>query len=94
MSIEKMVNEYLIEKENEKKAKERKDFLKKSILEYAKDNNFFETLEHNITIEEKTQKRLDTKALYTDFPDIKKEYEKITSYKDITIVFKAIEKTA
>ena len=89
MSINEIVSLYAMAKEQEKKAKQEKENLKALILEYAKDSDIFETENFTVTIKKTESKRLDTKALYKDFPDIKSVYEKVTESVSIDTFEKA-----
>ena len=90
MTINEIVSLYTLAKEQERKAKQEKENLKALILEYAQNKSIFETEDFTVTIKKTESKRLDTKALYHDFPDIKKEYEKITESISIDTFEKAI----
>ena len=82
MSINEIISNYIMAKEQENNAKKTAEQLKQLILNYAGTAEIFETDNFFVTITKRPQTRLDTKTLYKDFPDIKETYG-ITSYSDI-----------
>ena len=84
MSINETVAAYLEAKEAESAAKKRADLLKKVILEHAGNNDSFTTDEYTVIIKTTPSLKLDTAALYKDFPDIKETYGKTTVSKTVT----------
>ena len=89
MSINEIITSYLQEKEQEKQAKKRADAMKALILDYAKSADNFTTDIYTVVIKTTTSTRLDTTALYKDFPDIKNTYGKTTTSQTIDAVVTA-----
>lgn len=86
MNINSIIFNYLQETENAKQAKKRADELKTLILDYAKNTESFSTDIYTVSVKVTPSERLDTTALYRDFPDIKKTYGKITTSKSINVI--------
>lgn len=78
MSINEIIASYNAAKEEEKAAKARAEMLKALIVEHAAGAELFTTDIYTVFVKTTASERLDTKALYKDFPDIKKEYCKVT----------------
>lgn len=89
MDINSIIADYISAKEQEVAAKKRAAALKSIILDHAKDADNFSTDIYTVVIKTTTSSRLDTAALYRDFPDIKSVYEKSTTSKTITAVVTA-----
>ena len=71
------------------------DALRKQVLAYAGDRDYFETDDNAVFIKNTPSTRLDTAALYKDFPDIKDVYNKTTFSRSVDIRAKQAEvKTA
>jgi len=79
MSINEIIASYNAAKEAEKVAKATAEKMKALIIEAAKGAELFTTDLYTVTLKTSESVRLDTKALYKDFPDIKAEYGKVTS---------------
>ena len=95
MSINQIIRDYLQAKETEKQAKKQADNLKRLILDAAKDNPLFETDAYSVFIKKTESTRIDSDALYRDFPDIKQAYGRTSVSCSIVIADKASEqKTA
>ena len=94
MNINKMIKEYKTITDNMSAEKKTADMLKKQIMEYAKNNDCFMTDEYTVIIKTTESTRLDTTALYKDFPDIKETYGKTTVSKSLSIAENATVKTA
>lgn len=94
MSINEMIKEYKAIMDNMSAEKKTADVLKKSIMEYAKNNDCFVTDEYTVIIKTSESIRLDTTALYKDFPDIKETYGKTTVSRSLSIAENATVKTA
>ena len=77
MDINSIIADYIAAKEQEAAAKKRAAALKSLILDNAKG------------ADTTTSSRLDTAALYRDFPDIKSVYEKQTTSTTVTAVVTA-----
>lgn len=93
-TIDSIIAAYNAAKAAESAAKKEKERLAAIILESAKGADFFETDTFRVMIDKRKREGLDTKALYRDFPDIKKEYGTITEYSVITAKEKAEKRTA
>ena len=89
MNINEIIAEYLKAKQDELTAKKRGSALKELILNHAKDADNFTTDVYTVIIKTTTSSRLDTAALYKDFPDIKETYGKITTSKTVDAVVTA-----
>jgi predicted phage-related endonuclease len=76
MNINDIIREYIRTKEQKAAAEKKEAELKALILEHAAGTDFFATEDFNVIIKKTVSTRLDSKALYKDFPDIKKEYGK------------------
>lgn len=86
MDINSIVAEYIAAKEAEREAKKRADAMKKTILQHAGDAETFTTDDYTVIIKTTASERLNTAALYKDFPDIKDTYGKITTSKTVDAV--------
>lgn len=89
MSINEIITAYLQEKAAETAAKKRADAMKALILDYAKNADNFTTDVYTVVIKTTSSTRLDTAALYHDFPDIKDTYGKTTTSKTVAAVVTA-----
>lgn len=89
MDINTIIAEYISAKEQEAAAKKRAAALKNLILDHAKGADNFSTDVYTVIIKTTTSSRLDTAALYKDFPDIKSVYEKQTTSTTVTAVVTA-----
>lgn len=94
MSINETVKAYIRIKAEKKRLEEQEKELAELIKVYAKDNDCFTTEDYTVTIATSESIRLDIKALYADFPDIKKDYGKVTTSKTIKAFENASKKTA
>ena len=94
MTINEIVAEYTAEKALEAEHAKRVKELAKIIMEHAGTADAFSTDDWIVTIQSKPQVRLDTTALYADFPDIKEEYKKVTIAKTIVPARKTSEAVA
>ena len=88
MSINEIITTYIESKNLENAAKKRAESMKALLIEYSKGAELFETDIYTVIIKTTESARLDTAALYKDFPDIKETYGKITTSKSITAVAK------
>jgi len=86
MSINDIIAAYNAAKEQEKQAKKRAEEMKDLILSHAGNADNFTTDIYTVVIKTTTSSRLDTTALYKDFPDIKETYGRTTESKSITAV--------
>ena len=89
MGINEIIAAYIQEKETEAAAKKRAAALKNLLLEYAGNRDNFMTDVYTVVIKTSASVRLDTDALYHDFPDIKNEYGKVTTSKTVAAVVTA-----
>ena len=85
MNIDSIIENYLQAKQAEADAKKRAATMKELILQHAGDADNFTTDVYTVIVKTTTSKRLDTSALYKDFPDIKDVYEKTTTSKTLAI---------
>lgn len=86
MDINTIITNYLQAKQAEADAKKRAAALKELILQHAGDNDNFVTDTYTVIIKTTSSTRLDTAALYKDFPDIKETYGKTTTSKTVDAV--------
>lgn len=84
MNINTIIAEYLKAKQEKNEAEKREKALAKQIELYANGNNFFDTDDYIIVIDERKRETIDTKAVYNDFPDFKSVYGRVTTYNVIT----------
>lgn len=89
MDINTIIAEYLKAKQEEAAAKKRGSALKELILNHAKGADNFTTDVYTVIIKTSSSTRLDTAALYKDFPDIKETYGKVTTSKTVDAVITA-----
>lgn len=94
ININSIVSEFIALTETEKQTKKRIDELKAIIFDHAGGSDSFATDDYTIIIKQSESFRLDTKALYSDFPDIKNTYGKITISKSIIPARRDDTKTA
>lgn len=94
MSINEIISAYVSACEEEKRAKKRAEEMKKLILSAMGNNQLFETDLYSVIMNKTVSSRIDTKALYADFPDIKETYGKPSISVSLTIAEKAALKTA
>ena len=91
-TIDEIIRRYNDAKAAEAAAKKEAAALKDLIIEFAKGRKTFDTDLYNVIIKETVTTRLDSAALYKDFPDIKKEYGKESVSVSIAAAPKATEK--
>jgi len=91
--INNVIAEYIETSENRKALEKKEKELKKAIEQFN-NNKPFNTDIYSVYFEARKREGLNTKELYKDFPDIKKEYGTITEYYIIHATEKAEEKTA
>ena len=94
MSINEIISAYVSACEEEKRAKKRAEEMKKLILSTMGNNPIFETDLYSVILNKTVSSRIDTKALYADFPDIKETYGKQSISVSLTIAEKSALKTA
>lgn len=84
---------YLAATEAEKAAKKQVEAMKNLILEFMGSAAALETDLYSVIIKETETTRLDTKSLYKDFPDIKKDYGKTSISRSVTIAARSAATT-
>lgn len=89
MNINDVITSYLQAKQAEADAKKRAAAMKELILQHAGDADNFTTDVYTVIVKTTTSSRLDTAALYKDFPDIKDTYGKATTSKTVDAVVTA-----
>ena len=89
MNINDVITSYLQAKQAEADAKKRAAAMKELILQHAGDADNFTTDVYTVIVKTTTSSRLDTAALYKDFPDIKDTYGKTTTSKTVDAVVTA-----
>lgn len=93
MTIIEAIETYNREKAIETEAKKKAEAAKKFILSFMGDNENIVTDAYTVTLKKTASFRLDTEALYKDFPDIKETYGKTTVSKSLIIQATNTEKT-
>ena len=91
MAINDIIGAYIEAKQTETAAKKQAEMMKKLIVEHAGNNDNFTTDMYTVILKTTTSTRLDTKALYSDFPDIKDTYGKTTTSVSVDAVKTAKE---
>lgn len=94
MTINEIISAYLSAKEAEREAKKQADAMKDLIMSAMENNPLLETDLYTVFAKLTESTRLDTKALYKDFPDIKKDYGKTVTSVSLDIAEKVALKTA
>lgn len=96
MDINTIIFEYLKAKEEKAAAEKREKAFKALLIDHAKGRDNFTTDIFTVIVKTTMSSRLDTAALYKDFPDIKSVYEKQTTSTTVTAVYtdNAEQKTA
>ena len=94
MSINEIVSEYMEAKAARIAAERREKAALACILDAAGNKTAFDTDDYSIIINYSESCRLDTKALYKDFPDIKETYGKKTVSKSVAVARKEPETPA
>lgn len=89
MNINDIITSYMQAKQAEADAKKRAAAMKELILQHAGNTDNFTTDVYTVIIKTTTSSRLDTVALYKDFPDIKDTYGKTTTSKTVDAVVTA-----
>lgn len=94
MNINEIISAYLRAKEAEREAKKQADAMKDLIMGAMGNNPLLETDVYSVFAKQTESIRLDTKTLYKDFPDIKKDYGKTVTSVSLDIAEKVALKTA
>lgn len=89
MNINDIITSYMQAKQAEADAKKRAAAMKELILQHAGNADNFTTDVYTVIVKTTTSSRLDTSALYKDFPDIKDTYGKTTTSKTVDAVITA-----
>ena len=92
MDINNIIRAYMEIVENRKAMEKQEENLKKMIYDFMGKNTFAETDCYFLTVKETATTRLDTKALYKDFPDMKEVYGKTSVSKSLVATGKQQEK--
>lgn len=85
MSINEIISAYIEAKEAQKVASARVKELTAQILETVGSRSVFDTDDYTVTVSRSESLRLDTKALYNDFPDIKATYGKMVPSRSVEV---------
>ena len=96
MNKNEIIAAYITAVDAEKAAKKQADVMKALLLDAMAGAATLETDLFSVIVKETESVRLDTKSLYHDFPDIKKDYGKTTVSRSVTVVARsaAEQKTA
>ena len=94
MNINSIISELIETGETVKTLEKRAKELKEQIFTFAGNSDSFETDLYTVIIKATESIRLDTKALYNDFPDIKQTYGKTIVSRSIIPAAKQEQKTA
>ena len=86
MDINTIIADYIRAKQEESSAKKAAAAAKEMILQHANGADNFMTDVYTVIIKKTQSVRLDTETLYKDFPDIKREYSKVTESTSLDVV--------
>ena len=86
MDINTIITDYIRAKQEESSAKKAAAAAKEMLLQYAGGADNFMTDIYTVIIKKTQSVRLDTAALYRDFPDVKREYSKATESTSLDVV--------
>ena len=89
MTINETISSYLAAKAAETVARKQADAMKKLILDHAGSADHFTTDAFTVVIKTTISSRLDTAALYKDFPDVKSVYGRETVSRSVDAVVNA-----
>ena len=89
MTINEIVAAYIDAKEEQKVLNARVKELTAIILDTADGRSVFDTDDYTVTVSATESLRLDTDALYKDFPDIKATYGKVSTSRSVKAFSKA-----
>ena len=89
MNINTIISQYLAAKQAETDARKQAEALRAVIMDHAKGADHFTTDDYTVIIKTTASVRLDTAALYRDFPDVKTAYGKATTSTTINAVVNA-----
>lgn len=93
MTKNEIIAAYIAATEAEKRAKKQAEEMKNLIIEFMGPAATIETDLYSVIIKETETTRLDTKSLYKDFPDIKKDYGKTSVSRSVTIAARSAAAT-
>lgn len=93
MSKNEIIAAYIAAVDAEKAAKKQADAMKALLLDAMAGAAALETDLYSVIVKETESVRLDTKALYHDFPDIKKDYGKTTISRSVTVAARSAAAT-
>lgn len=96
MSKNEIIAAYIAATEAEKAAKKQAETMRALILDLLGDAASLETDLYTVAVKATESLRLDTKALYHDFPDIKRDYGKTTVSRSVVVAARSVpvQKTA
>ena len=96
MDINTIISEYIKAKEEKAAAEKREKAYKALLIDHANGRDNFSTDIFTVIVKTSSSVRLDTAALYKDFPDMKTVYGKETTSTTVTAVYtdNAEQKTA
>lgn len=80
MSIDSIVAAYIETRAARLQAEKQEKQLQQLIIAHAAGSGYFSTDNYNVLIVKRTREYFDTAAFYSDFPDGKKLYSKLSSY--------------
>lgn len=86
MGINEIIAAYIAAKQQESNAKKQAESMKALLIEHAAGRELFTTDLYTVFVKTTTSSRLDTIALYRDFPDIKDVYRKETTSTTINAI--------
>lgn len=89
MTKNEIIAAYIAATEAEKAAKKQAEAMRALILDFMGSAAALETDLYTVAVKETESLRLDTKALYHDFPDIKRDYGKTTVSRSVVAVPRA-----
>lgn len=85
IDINSVISDYLTHTETAKKASAAAKAEKELIMQYLAGADSIETTDYMLIVKTVNSARLDTTALYKDFPDIKNDYGKVTTSRELVI---------
>jgi len=85
MTINEIISAYVEATEAKKEAEKRAEAMKAAILDAMKDADSIITDKYTVIVKTTQTTRIDTKALYHDFPDIKEAYGKTSLSRSLSV---------
>lgn len=93
MTKNEIIAAYIAASETKKTIEKQLEELKATIIDFMGNSATFETDKYSVILKTTETIRLDTKALYKDFPDIKKDYGKLSVSRSVVAVPRSAAET-